>query len=232
VDNNIKLANYVMNTDAGKPKLGIFDTFKTKRQSLTGEAQRQRSIIICLATQNNPAQRTRTAIAQKIAEENGALWKNIYSGIFRDLDEILIPLGIVEEAGRLPLRRGPKALQEKGIPYYSLTEQGLLVALALDEIIGREKILERFLVTSGAGADFKEQIAALAKFSPRFTYSLFKNYVRAYCEGNVSLLPLEKNRFIKASEETIMIQREFLESYSSMPKTEREKMLVFLSNGA
>jgi hypothetical protein len=232
MDNNIKLTNYVTDMDNKKPRLGIFDTFKTKRQSLTGEAQRQRSIIICLATQNNPAQRTRTAIAQKIAEENGALWKNIYSGIFRDLDEILIPLGMVEEAGRLPLRRGPKALQEKGIPYYSLTEQGLLVALSLDEIIGREKMLDRFLATSGADVDFKEQITALAKFSPRFTYSLFKNYVRAYCEGNVSLLPLEKDSFIKVSEEMIMIQREFLESYSSMPKTEREKMLEFLSNAA
>jgi len=37
------------------------------------------------------------------------LWKNIYSGIFRDLDEVLLPLGIVEEEGRLPLKRGPKA---------------------------------------------------------------------------------------------------------------------------
>ena len=42
-------------------------------------------------------------------------WKNIYSGIFRDLDEILLPMEIAEEDGRLPLKRGPKALQEKGI---------------------------------------------------------------------------------------------------------------------
>ena len=63
---------------------------------------------------------TRTAIAQDIAEKNNLLWKNIYSGVFRDLDEVLIPLEIVSEAGRLPLKRGPKALQEKGIPYLSL----------------------------------------------------------------------------------------------------------------
>ena len=56
---------------------------------------------------------TRTAIAQNIAKKNNLLWKNLYSGVFRDLDEILIPLGIVVEAGRLPLKRGPKALQEK-----------------------------------------------------------------------------------------------------------------------
>lgn len=125
-------------------KLAIFETFKTKHDELTGEALRQRAIIVSLATQNNPSQMTRTAIAQKIAQENGTVWKNIYSGIFRDFDEILIPLGIVEEAGRLPLRRGPRALQEKGMPYYQLTNKGLLVSVALDEIIGREKILEKF----------------------------------------------------------------------------------------
>ena len=63
-----------------EPKLAIFETFKTKKQELTGEATRQRSIIITLATENNPAQRTRTAIAQRIAQENGTVWKNIYSG--------------------------------------------------------------------------------------------------------------------------------------------------------
>jgi len=50
------------------------------------------------------------------------------------LDEILIPLKLVEEEGRLPLRRGPKALQEKGIPYYKLTQSGVLVALSIKEI--------------------------------------------------------------------------------------------------
>ena len=99
----------------GKPRLSIFETFKTKTEELTGEATRQRSIIVCLATQSNPTDRTRTAISQQIAEQNGIAWKNIYSGIFRDLDEVLIPLEIVVEEGRLPLKRGPKALQEKGI---------------------------------------------------------------------------------------------------------------------
>ena len=66
---------------------------------------------------------TRTAIAQDIAEKNNLLWKNIYSGVFRDLDEILIPLDIVREAGRLPLKRGPKALQEKGIPHFNLQQK-------------------------------------------------------------------------------------------------------------
>lgn len=209
-------------------KLGIFETFKTKHDELTGEAQRQRAIIVCLATQTSPTQCTRTAIAQRIAQENGTVWKNIYSGIFRDLDEILIPLGIVDEAGRLPLRRGPKALQEKGIPYYSLTQKGLLVSLSLDEIIGRERILERFLSSEGADDDFGGQIRTLTKFAPRFVYSLFKSYVKAYCEGRLDLLPLNRERFLSVSDEFILIQKEFLESFSSMPKADKERTMNFL----
>ena len=93
---------------------------------------------------------TRTAIAQNIAKKNNLLWKNIYSGVFRDLDEILIPLNIVSEAGRLPLKRGPKALQEKGVPYYQLTPEGLLVVLSIDDFDQKESILTKFLYNVGS----------------------------------------------------------------------------------
>ncbi|MGI0004639.1 MAG: hypothetical protein ACREAX_05000 [Candidatus Nitrosotenuis sp.] len=212
-------------------RLGIYDTFKTKDE-LTGEALRQRAIIISLATQNNPAQTTRTAIAQKIAQENGTIWKNIYSGIFRDLDEILIPLGIVNESGRLPLKRGPKALQEKGVPYYSLTNKGLLVAVALDEIIGRERILERFFAQyKDMDKDFEEQIGILVKLASRFVYSLFRSYVKAYCDGRIEdLLPFDRTRFMQVSDEAILIQKEFLESFIIVSKSEKEKTLSFLKS--
>ena len=153
------------------PRLSVFDTFKTKKDEPTGEALRQRSIIITLATQDNPTQTTRTAISQKIATDNGNVWKNLYSGIFRDLDEILIPLGIVKETGRLPLKRGPKALQEKGIPFYQLTDSGLLVAMSLEEFSQREKILERFFSQVQIDAEFLMELQVIIKFVPRFFYS-------------------------------------------------------------
>jgi hypothetical protein len=213
-------------------RLAIFETFKTKYGELTGEALRQRAIIASLATQTNPSQSTRTAIAQKIAEETGTVWKNIYSGIFRDFDEILIPLAIVEEAGRLPLRRGPKALQEKGIPHYRLTNSGLVISVALDEIVGREKVLERFFSQyQDIDREFQKQIETLIKFAPRFTFSLFKGYVKAYCDGRIdAILPLNKTQFMQASDEVILIQKEFLESFMVMPKLEKEKTLNFLKS--
>ena len=99
-------------------KLAIFNTFKTKGDELTGEANRQRAIITILASNANPAERTRTGISQRIAKKHGISWKNIYSGIFRDMDEILLPMKIAEEDVRLPLKRGPKTLQKIGSTYY------------------------------------------------------------------------------------------------------------------
>ena len=212
-----------------QPTLSIFNTFKTKTQELTGEATRQRSIIVVLATQINPAERTRTAISQKIANKNGIIWKNIYSGIFRDLDEILIPMNLVKEEGRLPLKRGPKALQEKGIPYYQLTTRGLLVSLALDEIIGREQILSDFFEIVKSDTKFKESVTKLSNIAPKFTFSLFEKYVKAFCDGRMGdLLPLDFKNFQVTSDESILVIREFLKSFSKQTTSEKEAIIEFL----
>jgi len=221
-----------MKKDAKNPRLSIFDTFKTKKNELTGEASRQRSIIAHLATATNSAARTRTGISQKIAEENGIAWKNIYSGIFRDLDEILVPLGLVREAGRLPLKRGPKALQEQGIPFYELSLEGKLIALSLNEIVGREEILKEFF--SKAKIEEKEFQEILQKFAtviPRFTYSLFEKYSKAYCDGRLEkLLPFSVTKLKKISDESILIQKEFLGAFSELSKIEKEKTINFLES--
>ena len=214
------------------PRLAIFDTFKTKNDKLTGEAIRQRSIIAHLATATNSAARTRTGISQRIAEEHGIIWKNIYSGVFRDLDEILVPLGLVREAGRLPLKRGPKALQEKGVPFYELSQEGKLIALSLNEIVGREEILKEFF--SKAKIEEKEFQEILEKFAtvvPRFTYSIFEKYSKAYCEGRLEkLLPLSITKLKKISDESILIQKELLDAFSEFSKIERENAVKFLES--
>jgi len=212
------------------PKLSIFKTYKTKRDELTGEAIRQRSIISHLATADNSAARTRTSISQRIAKENGILWKNIYSGIFRDLDEILLPLGIVKEAGRLPLKRGPKALQEKGVPFYELTKEGLLVALSLNGVVEREEILKKFLTKiSKDENEFTEILQKLTKIVPRFTYYLFEKYIKAFCEGKLKkMLPFTIDNLKMVSDESIIIQREFLEAFSNLSKPEKDTIMNFL----
>jgi hypothetical protein len=194
---------------------------------LTGEAIRQRNIIVHLANVNNSESRTRTGIAQNIAEKNGLLWKNIYSGVFRDMDEILIPLDIVIEEGRLPLKRGPKALQETGVPFYKLTIKGLLVALGLSELKDKDGVLQQFLSKSEIKeSHFKESIKILAKISPSFAYSIFEKYIRAYCDGKVKdIIPFNIIEMKKISGQTFKIQKELLEGFTTLSKSDKNAVL-------
>ena len=215
-----------------RSKLAIFDTFKTNPYKMTGEATRQRAIIKHLTNATNSASKTRTAISQSIAEENNILWKNIYSGIYRDLDEILIPLGIVEEEGRLPLKRGPKALQESGMPYYHLTKKGLLVALSILDTDGRESLMYEFFAGEyydTEEAPIQEMIIRLQKIAPRFTFSLFEKYTKAYCNGKIQdLLPFSISNLKKSSDDSSHIQMELLEGFMKMSNSERNDSLDFL----
>jgi len=173
---------------------------------------------------------TRTAIAQNIAKKNNLLWKNLYSGVFRDLDEILIPLGIVVEAGRLPLKRGPKALQEKGVPYYQLTPEGLLVVLSIDDFEQKQSILNEFLSKAEIKGEFESAIKTLVKVSPKFTYSMFEIYVKAYCEGRLgNLLPFSVSELQKISKNDFEIQNELLTGFVTLSKSKRLDVLNFFS---
>ena len=215
-----------------KTKLAIFDTFKTNPQKITGEAIRQRAIIRHLAEAANSASKTRTAISQTIAEENNILWKNIYSGVFRDLDEILLPLGIVEEEGRLPLKRGPKVLQENGMPYYHLTKKGLLVALSISDTGDRDSLMNEFFAGEYYDTEevpTQEMIIKLHRVAPRFTFSLFEKYTKAYCDGKMSdLLPFSITNFKKTSDSSSHIQMELLEGFVKMSNSASDNILDFL----
>ena len=214
-----------------KVKLAIFDTFKTKGNDLTGEANRQRAIITILGSNANPAERTRTGISQRIAKKADITWKNIYSGIFRDLDEILLPIGIAEEDGRLPLKRGPKALQEKGIPYYHLTKKGILVALSITEVKNKEILMKEFFSMANSDEkEFKEILISLLESSPNFTHSIFKKYVKAFCENKIDqLLPFNLSKLSQIPDESLIIQKEILDGFLKFSKQEKDDAMKFLN---
>ena len=218
-----------------KHNIAIFDTFKTRKDRFTGEARRQRGIIAHLAIEESPEFRTRTSIAHVIAKKHGILWQNIYSGIFRDLDEALIPSGVIREGGRLPLRRGPRALQLEGVPFYELTETGLLVASSIEEI-GKErvKILERYLGSLLAKNSTETAIITglllLIKTAPRFAFKIVNEYIYAYSSGlidNITPLDIEKLRTIIS--EQVGIEKELIEAYINMENDQREVVKTFFS---
>jgi hypothetical protein len=214
------------------PSLSVFQTFKTKNKEFTGEAMRQRGIIIHLAAETLPTRKTRTAIAHKLAEINGTTWQNIYSGIFRDLDEILLPLELVEEAGRLPIKRGPKALQEQGVPYYQLTDSGLLVAASVSETDKeRTQIMNKFLEkdSNTKEKDLKNAIITLLDIAPNFILLVLRRYVESYSDGKIDkLVPFNTDHIKKAFDDTLNAQRELLEGFVSLSNHDKEPIINFL----
>jgi hypothetical protein len=210
-----------------KAHIAIFDTFKTKKNKFTGEAKRQRGIIIHLALEKNPELRTRTSIAHAIAKNNGILWQNIYSGIFKDLDEVLIPSGVVKEGGRLPLRRGPRALQLEGVPFYELTQTGILVASSIEELgNSRIKILESYFnsmnVSASSNDVMKKSILLLLKTIPSFVIKIISAYIYAYTTGEIdNITPITIDKFRSVLKEQISIEREFIESYDVLSQNQK-----------
>lgn len=212
-------------------RLAIYNTFKTRRGIRTGEAERQRAIITILAENANPTERTRTGISDAIARKHGATSKNIYSGIFRDLDEVLLPAGIAEENGRLPLKRGPRVLQEKGIPYYHLTRRGILTAVGIEEVGNREKLLTEFFARSEPRErEFEGVIRRMLETSPNFAYSIIEKYVRAFCNNRIEdLLPFDLTKLRDVADNSLIIQKEMLSAFLKLSREDKESTVDFLN---
>ncbi len=187
-----------------------------------------------LAMESSPQLKTRTAIAHAIAEKHGIVWQNIYSGIFRDLDEVLVPLFVVKEGGRLPLRSGSRALQQEGVPYYELTEAGLLVASTVEELgDGRKKLVERYLDTFSASEPnqklLKEGILILLKFAPTFVFKIINEYITSYIRGTVTdMVPIDVEKMQSMVAKVIGVEKELVEAFASMSNNDKDMVYRFV----
>jgi len=218
-----------------KSNIAIFNTFKTRKDKFTGEAKRQRGILIHLATEKSPELRTRTSIAHAIAKNNGIFWQNIYSGIFKDLDEVLIPSNIVKEEGRLPLKRGPRALQLEGVPFYELTDTGLLVASSIEELDNsRIKMLDVYLnkmsTLEQEQVVLKECMLLLLKIAPSFMTKIIGEYIHAYSTSKIdSIVPFSAKKIRSVVGEHISIAKQFVDAYDNVIPEQKVLIKKFFS---
>jgi hypothetical protein len=222
--------------------IAIFDTFKTHHAKSTREAKRQRGIIAHIAIEKDPKGKTRTAIAHILAKKYDIAWQNIYSAIFKDLDEVLLPAQVVKEGGRLPIKRGPKALQMEGIPYYELTNIGLIIASTIEEtgdIRTRMKLLESYISNSSSirkednelsnNATINEGILLLSRYAPSFILKLISEYIIAYNHGEIERLDrLDGQKLKKIISEQITIERELVEACMILSNDKKELLRNFI----
>jgi hypothetical protein len=223
--------------------IAIFDTFKTHHTKSTREAKRQRGIIAHIAIEKDPKGKTRTSIAHILAKKYGIAWQNIYSAIFKDLDEVLLPAQVVKEGGRLPIKRGPKALQMEGIPYYELTHIGLIIASTIEEtgdIRVRMKLLESYIsnsnfsgkdnaVNNGNNATISEGILLLSRYAPSFILKIINEYIMAYNHGEIEKLDkLDGEKLKQIMSKQITIERELVEACMVLSNDKRDLIRNFI----
>ncbi|MGN6351592.1 MAG: hypothetical protein ACTHL3_09035 [Candidatus Nitrosocosmicus sp.] len=217
--------------------IAIFDTFKTYHSKSTREAKRQRGIIAHIAIEKDPKCKTRTSIAQMLAKKYEVAWQNIYSAIFKDLDEVLLPAQVVKEGGRLPIKRGPKALQIEGIPYYELTNIGLIIASTIEEtgdMRVRMKLLESYIWNSNVNVQeenhiINEGILLLSRYAPSFILKIMNEYIIAYIHGEVEKLDnIDGEKLKKIVSNQIAIERELVEACMVLSNDKRNLIRNFI----
>ena len=77
---------------------------------------------------------------------------------------------------------------------------------------------------------FADVITTLAKISPKFTYSMFEIYVKAFCEGKLkNLLPFSVLEFQKISKNSFTIHNELLNGFMTLQKTKKADVLNFFA---
>ena len=134
--------------------------------------------------------------------------------------KVLIPSGVVKEGGRLPLRRGPRALQLEGVPFYELTEAGLVVASTIEEIDDRLRLLKSY-ITSMSYTNKDESmmlngLLLLVDIAPSFMSKIINEYIYAYTTGLIqSITPIDMKKFRNAVSNKISVERELVEAFAN-----------------
>ena len=205
-------------------KTSLFDTFKLTNQ-LTGKAKRQRKIIKIIGTAETPEQRTKVDISKKISVENKQSWKNLYSGVYDDIERILLPQKIIEEEGRIPIKRGPRLLQNKGTGYYKLTKMGTLLLFCIEE--GKVEIdFTEFTHQHDLG----EELNLLYQISSPLCFLLLEKYVSTRCIKGEDIVPIMLENISKTTKLTLNCNIDFIKLMLSCNKNNQKKILKILSH--
>jgi hypothetical protein len=140
---------------------------------------------------------------------------------------------VVREGGRLPLRRGPKALQLEGVPFYELTDTGILVASSIEELSNERMQLLQSYIRSLSASDsdskiMKESMLFLILVAPSFVSKIINEYIYAYSTGTIdSIAPLDIKKLRSVISKQISVEKELVEAVITMQQDQREIVTNF-----
>jgi hypothetical protein len=140
----------------------------------------------------------------------------------------------------LPIKRGPKALQIEGIPYYELTNTGLIIASTIEEtgdIRLRMKLLELYLLNSNANntginennSIINDGILLLSRYAPTFILKIISEYIVAYNRGEIERLDsLDIENLKKVISNQITIEKELVQACMVLSNEKKEILKNFI----
>jgi hypothetical protein len=122
----------------------------------------------------------------------------------------------------------------EGVPFYELTQAGLLVASSIEELgNNRMRILESY-ITSITAIEESEKIMyngflLLIKLSPSFVSKIINEYIYAYSTGLVdNIIPMDVKKLKHVISKRIAVERELLEAFDALQEDQRELVKKFL----
>jgi hypothetical protein len=131
------------------------------------------------------------------------------------------------------LRRGPKALQLEGVPFYELTDTGILVASSIEELSDNRMHLLRSYISSLSASDsdskiMKESMLFLILVAPSFVSKIINEYIYAYSTGTIdSIAPLDIKKLRSVISKQIIVEKELIEAVITMQQDQRELVTNF-----
>ncbi len=205
-------------------KISLFDKFKITNQ-LTCKAKRQRKIIKIIGTAQTPEQRTKVRISKKISPKGAQSWKNTYSGVYHDIEKILLPQKIIVEEGRIPLKRGPRLLQTEGTGYYKLTKTGMLLLFCIENIRVNIDFTE-----FTHEQDLGEKLNRLYQINRSLCFLLLEKYVSTRCVKGEDIVPIRLESIREIADYELNCDINFIKSILSDNNENQKEMLIILSH--
>jgi hypothetical protein len=114
------------------------------------------------------------------------------------------------------------------VPFYELTDAGMLVASSVEELGDNRMKLLKSYISSLPAADqgaktMKEGILLMIQVAPSFVAKILNEYIYAYSTGMIdSIAPLDAKKLKSVIAKQIAVEKELVEAFISMPQDQKD----------
>jgi hypothetical protein len=123
----------------------------------------------------------------------------------------------------------------EGVPFYELSETGLLVASSIEEVgPSRTKMLESYIRSLPSGTPdheiMREGILLLIRFFPSFACKIINEYVRAFTLGLIEgVTPMDISKLRSVISAQIGLEKELIESFDRLQSDQKQTISRFIN---